>query len=190
MNPSLHHLYRRPHSSRRSSFREDVEAAEAYDHTASSSIPQRLPISAATATATKDHSSSSPTPSSASTSLQSTTIPVNNAAGGEGLHDNDSDEDKSNNGKKKIWGLLGRQDNDWWQTWSENWMHSHWPILLVSVLVFAVLAGAGIALYLVVAQSQEDDMQDKIMDLAVETGDVSSVSAGYLADYLVYHTRI
>lgn len=53
---------------------------------------------------------------------------------------------------------------------SDAWMQSHWPMFLVSFLIFLVLAGAGIAVYLVVAQSEERERSNSISDLALETG--------------------
>lgn len=52
----------------------------------------------------------------------------------------------------------------------DKWMQSHWPILLVSSLIFVVLSGAGIALFLVIAGAQEEEQRDNVMDVAKETG--------------------
>jgi len=56
----------------------------------------------------------------------------------------------------------------------DAWMHSQWPILLVSILVFSILAGAGLAFYFLVKQAREEDLQDSMVDLAQETGDFFS----------------
>ena len=53
---------------------------------------------------------------------------------------------------------------------SEPWIQSHWPILLVSVMVFVVFAGAGIAVSLVVSESDQRQHSDAVLDLARETG--------------------
>jgi ABC-type multidrug transport system fused ATPase/permease subunit len=53
---------------------------------------------------------------------------------------------------------------------SDAWMHSHWPIFMVSFLIFLVLVGAGIAVFLVVAQSEELNRANAMSDLALETG--------------------
>jgi hypothetical protein len=58
----------------------------------------------------------------------------------------------------------------YWKTLSDAWVQSHWPIFLVSFLIFLVLAGAGIALYLVVTQSEERQRSNAMSDLALETG--------------------
>lgn len=187
MNPSLH-LYRRPHSCRRESFVENAESAVAVVQQYDQEAPA-IRRSAGAGVAVEEQSNTSPTPSYASTkdissSAQSSVdniaamttkskVGIGSGNGTENDTQEKDDDDDNNNGKIKkgrCMGLLQRHDNDWWQTWSENWMFSHWPILLVSCLVFAILAGAGIAMYLVIAQSQEDDLEDKIMDLAVETG--------------------
>lgn len=57
-----------------------------------------------------------------------------------------------------------------WQQWADAWMQSHWHIPLVSFIIFAVLAGAGIALFLVIVANREEEQEDAAMDLAVETG--------------------
>lgn len=184
-------LYTRPHSYRTNLMDsddddddDDLEAGEASLDESTSTKTLKQPLEQTTASSganktSKDHVAESPTPSHDSTSVPESSLSnVNSGKRILAISDKNSDDDYNNGKKKKrrnrgflsCWS--GRQDNDWFQQWSEKWMNSHWPILLVSVLVFAVLAGAGIALYLVVAHSQEDDLQDKIMDLAVETGDV------------------
>ena len=186
--PNRLRLYTRPHSYRSNLMDDDdddddsdLEAGEESQQSTSTKTlnqPLEQTVASAGAKTSKAHPSGSPTPSYASTSVPESSMSNVNSGKGIVAVDKGGDDDYSNGKKKKKRnrGILSywprRQDNDWFQRWSENWMHSHWPILLVSVLVFAVLAGAGIALYLVVAHSQEDDMQDKIMDLAVETGDV------------------
>ena len=57
-----------------------------------------------------------------------------------------------------------------WQRWAERWMQSHWPLLLVSFFIFAVLASSGISLFLVIASGREQALRDTVMDLAIETG--------------------
>ena len=46
----------------------------------------------------------------------------------------------------------------------------HLPILLVSFLIFAILAGVGITLNELFSKKQEDDIRNEAMELAVETG--------------------
>ncbi|CAB9503529.1 sensor kinase/phosphatase LuxQ [Seminavis robusta] len=75
--------------------------------------------------------------------------------------DNGHDHDDPNQKSKRTVNL---------KQWTDRWMNSHWPILLVSCLIFVVLAGAGISLYLVVATARDEELRDSILDLAVETG--------------------
>ena len=136
-------------------------------HSTSSSVPESSSMTNNVATTTNNNDKKKKGKSGA--------LVIENNSNNRNDNDNDKDDDDYNNGKikkKGSWVPL-RRNNDWLQQWSEKWMFSHWPILLVSALVFLVLAGAGITIFFVISQSQEDDLQDKIFDLAVETGDVS-----------------
>jgi signal transduction histidine kinase/CheY-like chemotaxis protein len=47
----------------------------------------------------------------------------------------------------------------------------HTPIVLVTLLMFLVFAGAGIAICLVVEDAKENELQEEALGLAIETGD-------------------
>jgi len=57
-------------------------------------------------------------------------------------------------------------------SWGRRWTltTAHIPILLISVLVFCVLCGAGISIYLVFVESEEDNTRAEALELSTETG--------------------